>query len=150
MKRLFLLLSLLFVFSVSGFADSPLDNCSVAVYHVPPGEPFSSKVVRPSFWEVWRWDCLNMPMAETEFENSPANQTDYDFQLAIPVQSTNGTVYYPILYVNDRLTIYKNGEVVGVNDAYVTQGTGIVHFINAPDLGDVITFDIMLDLEGDS
>lgn len=147
MKKFLLLLPLIFLFSLPAYPQLFGTSCK-AIYQVPEGEPYNTRAVRPPFWTIWRWDCLETAQDVTAFETSPANGTDHDFQLALPfVTNPPNTTFYPILYVNDWLTVFKNGEPVGTNDAFVTQGTGIVHFINAPDLGDVITFDIMLDLE---
>lgn len=137
-------ISLLLALSVAGFADIPGTNCT-AIYQVPEGHPYVTKgSLRPPYWTANRWECWQGGLSTTEFENSPANGTDTEFQLAIqfvidfPVIS-----YYPILYVDEELLkVHINDELPPGSSWSVNQGTGMVTFTLAPGPGDTVTFDI--------
>lgn len=150
MKRIILALSFIFLFSLPAYSQLFGTNCK-AIYVTPEGHYYNNRQVLPPFWIQWRWNCMETALDVSQFENSPANGTDQDFQLAIGfVIDTPIISYYPIVYVNDWLTIYKNGVPMDLSEWFVTQGTGVVHLNSAPAAGDDIEFDVKLDLEGES
>lgn len=149
MKKIIIALSLILACAGYSFADTyvPGTNC-LAIYQVPEGQPYSTKVLRPPFFTVNRWECLTTALSRSEFSNSPASGTDTDFQLAIGFVTDPPLVtYYPILYVGDWLEVFVDD--VGIsNQLYsVDQGTGVVHFYTAPAQGSDIAFDVELQIE---
>jgi hypothetical protein len=142
MKKLLIVLSVMFLFSLPAVAQDPSPGC-VAIYYVPIGQPYNERAVRPPFWTVNRWECLAEGVTSTPFVNSPATGTDVNFQLALIFDNGSGAVYYPVLYVNEQqLGIYDDGDIIPPALYSVDQGTGQVTRADPPVLGAAVTFDI--------
>ena len=142
MKKLFFLVALMSALAFSVSAYVPGTSC-VAIYQVPTGEPYNTRIVRPPFFETNRWECVYSGINLTAFPESPQDPNEEVFHLAIPFGST----YYPILYVDtDLLNVYAVGNGVSQVDPSqytVEQGTGVVTFNDPPgNVGDAIEFEI--------
>lgn len=148
MKTL-LFLSLLFLFCALPIkAETPqwlIDSGCLALYQVPAGMPYNTKVLRPPFWTINRWECLSEGLSFTHFQNSPANGTDTVFYLALVFVINPPTFsYYPVLNVNEsNLHIYTNsGTQVERFDFTIEQNTGKITFATAPASGADVYFEI--------
>lgn len=144
MKRFLLLLSAIFVFAFPVFADDPAPGCA-AIYQVPEGQPYNYRDASiPPGWKATRWMCLESGVGFTEFEGSPGDGVITEFALALRFDTSNGVVFYPILYVNeDKLHVWEFGvgqtELTGWT---VEQGTGRITLDSPPALYNGVYFEI--------
>lgn len=145
MKKLFLIISLVFLCSVSAFADNPAPGC-VAIYRVPIGQPYNYRDASiPQIWKTNRWMCLSSGVGFTEFENSPGDGVITEYYLALRFDTANGVVFYPVLYVNEnKLHIWEFTPLAQneLDGWAVEQGTGKVSLTSAPGVGNGVLFEI--------
>lgn len=144
MKQILLLMSLALFLCLPAFGYVDGTNCT-AIYHVPLGQPYNTKITRPPFWETNRWDCLSGGLSHTEFEGSPGDGVITEFELALRFDTSNGVVFYPAPYTDPNLVhismTYQN-YVTELTGYTITQGTGRVVLASPPPLYAEVFFTI--------
>jgi hypothetical protein len=141
MKKIIFLLSLLFVFSLPAFGYVPGTNCS-AIFRVPSGQPYNSRIARPPFFEQNRWECLTSAVGATELENSPGDGVTTDYAVDLRYDTTNGVEFYRVDYADINLIkFYVNGQLAN-GWGVVQENQLIVRFATAPPLYSILEFTI--------